>query len=65
MRTLDVFEVGETVLIKATVTQVFFDKDRVTYALKDGINNIPYQNRYSMKDILPYGGEGENNETTI
>ena len=63
MRTIEIFEVGETVLIKAKVSQVFIDKDRVTYALKDGINSIPYQNRYSMKDILPYNGsEDEESE---
>lgn len=66
MRTIEVFEAGETVLIKATVSQVHFEKDRVTYSLKDAISGTPYPNRFSEKDIIPFvedktaeEGEGE------
>ena len=54
MRTIKVFETGETVLIKAVVSQVIFEKDRITYTLKDAINGTAYQNRFSEKDIIPY-----------
>ena len=55
--TLDFYPEGSSVLIKATVQKVHIDKDRVTYTLKDGINNIPYQNRFSDKDIFPLNEE--------
>lgn len=57
-KVLEVYTEGETVLIKAIVTKVHIDKDRVTYSLKDGTNNVPYQNRFSERDILPFLHEG-------
>ena len=60
---IDVHTEGETVLIKAIVTKVHLDKDRVTYSLKDAINNVPYQNRFSEKDILPYNGTADEEAT--
>lgn len=57
-KVLEVYTEGETVLIKAIVTKVHIDKDRVTYSLKDGTNNVPYQNRFAERDILPFLHEG-------
>lgn len=53
-RRIDVYDEGETVLIKAIVTKCHLDKDRVSYSLKDGINGVPYTNRFSDKDIIAY-----------
>ena len=57
MRTIKVFETGETVLIKAVVSKVIFEKDRITYILKDSISGTAYQNKFSEKDIIPYEEE--------
>jgi hypothetical protein len=62
-KVLEVYTEGETVLIKAIVTKVHIDKDRVTYSLKDGTNNVPYQNRFAERDILPFLHEGSTEET--
>ena len=55
MRTLRIYEVGEEVLIKARVSQVYIEKDRVSYTLTDE-HNVPYKNRFSMKNIVPIDG---------
>lgn len=54
MKTIKIFETGETVLIKAVVSKVIFEKDRITYTLKDSISGTAYQNKFSEKDIIPY-----------
>lgn len=58
MRTLTIYEVGETVLVKAKVSNVHIEKDKVSYTLTDE-NNVPYKNRFSTKDIVPLEQESE------
>ena len=62
MRTVKIFETGETVLIKAVVSKVTLDKDRISYTLKDAISGTVYQNRFSEKDIIPFEGQEESEE---
>jgi len=56
MKKLLIYEEGETVLIKARISKVFIDKDRVSYVLTDE-HNIEFKNRFSSKDIMPYEQE--------
>lgn len=53
MKTIKVFEENETVWIRAKVARVIFDKDKITYELKDYNNEQPYLTRFSEKDITP------------
>lgn len=54
MKTVRVYEEGETVMIKAKVAKVIFDKDRITYELKDFGNDQRYLTKFTEKDILPF-----------
>ena len=59
MKTVRVYEEGETVMIKAKVSKVIFDKDRISYELKDFGNDQRYLTKFSDKDILPFEEEAE------
>lgn len=59
MKTIEIYEAGETVLIKAKISKVIFDKDRISYELKDFGNDQKYLCRFSSKDIMPYIPENE------
>lgn len=63
MKTVNVYEEGETVLIKAKIARVIFDKDKITYELKEYGNDHRYSTRFTEKEITPYkGGEEEEDE---
>lgn len=51
MKTVDVYEVGEEVLIKAKVSAVYFEKDRISYELKDCVTGKKYEYKFSDKDM--------------
>ena len=59
MKTVNVYEEGETVLIKAKIARVIFDKDKITYELKEYGNDHRYSTRFTEKEITPYKGEEE------
>ena len=54
MKHLDVYQENETVMIKAKIARVIFEKDKVSYELKDFNTEQRYLNKYSDKDVLPY-----------
>ena len=54
MKHLDVYQENETVMIKAKIAKVIFEKDKVSYELKDFNTEQRYLSKYSDKDILPY-----------
>ena len=59
MKTVNVYEEGETVLIKAKIARVIFDKDKITYELKEYGNDHRYSTRFTEKEITPYKDEEE------
>ena len=52
MKTVNIFEECEEVLIRATVSKVNIDKGRVSYTLKDSMGR-EYPQKYTDTDILP------------
>ena len=58
MKTIQIFEVGEDVLIRARVSQVIFEKDRIKYILED-TEGKKYNHHFSDKDITPFTEEEE------
>ena len=53
MKTLDVYQENETVMIKARISKVIFEKDKVSYELKHYDSEQKFLNRFSEKDIMP------------
>jgi hypothetical protein len=53
MKTVRVYEEGEVVMIKAKISRVIFEKDKISYELKDYENDQKYLHTYSDKDIEP------------
>ena len=67
MKTVNIYEVGETVLIKAKVAQIIPDKDRFVYELTADGETEKLKHRFQDKDITPvpeseYGNEDEQGE---
>ena len=67
MKTINIYEVGETVLIKAKVTAIIPDKDRFVYELTADGETDKLKHRFQDKDITPvseseYGDEDEQGE---
>lgn len=59
MRTVKIYEEGETVMIKAKISKVIFDKDKITYELRDFNTDQAYLSKFTEKDIVPYLEEEE------
>jgi hypothetical protein len=53
MKTVNIYEVGETVLIKAKVTAIIPDKDRFVYELTADGETDKLKHRFQDKDINP------------
>lgn len=53
MKTVNIYEVGETVLIKAKVTAIIPDKDRFVYELTADGETEKLKHRFQDKDITP------------
>ena len=53
MKTVNIYEVGETVLIKAKVSQIVPDKDRFVYELTADGETERLKHRFQDKDIYP------------
>lgn len=53
MRTVRIYEEGETVMIKAKISKVIFEKERITYELKDYLSDQRYMSRFTDKEIMP------------
>ena len=49
MRTVRIYEEGETVMIKAKISKVIFEKERITYELKDYLSDQRYMSRFTDK----------------
>ena len=67
MKTVNIYEVGETVLIKAKVTAIIPDKDRFVYELTADGETDKLKHRFQDKDITAvpeneYGDEDEQGE---
>jgi len=54
MKTFDVYQENETVMIKAKIARVIFEKDKVSYELKDYNTDQRFLNKFSEKDVIPY-----------
>lgn len=53
MKTIEVYEVGEQVLIPAVVTAIIPDKDRFTYEITVSGETEKLKHRFQHKDITP------------
>jgi hypothetical protein len=53
MKTIEVYEVGEKVLIPAVVTAIIPDKDRFTYEITVSGDTGKLKHRFQHKDITP------------
>ena len=56
-RKVEVYNEGETVMIKAKIARVHFEKERVSYELNDFNTGQRYLNRFSDKDIMTFKEE--------
>ena len=64
MKTVNIYEVGETVLIKAKVTAIIPDKDRFVYELTADGETDKLKHRFQDKDItsIPESEHGDEDE---
>lgn len=53
MKTIEVYEVGEQILIPAVVTAIIPDKDRFTYEITVSGETGKLKHRFQHKDITP------------
>lgn len=53
MKMIEVYEQGEEVLIRAKVSRVIFDKNRISYELTDYVTGKKYDYHFSDKDLRP------------
>lgn len=53
MKTIEIYEVGEEVLIRAKVSAIIPDKDRFTYELTVSGETDKLKHRFQDKDLKP------------
>lgn len=63
MKTIEVYEVGEEVLIKGTVTAIIPDKERFTYEITVAGETEKLKHRFQHKDITPIQDAASDPET--
>ena len=51
MKSIEVYEEGETVMIRARISKVIFDKDKILYEVED-LGGKKYLNKFLAKDIV-------------
>ena len=62
MKTFNMYEEGEEVLIRAKVSRMYMDKGRILYVLKDSMgNDYPY--KFKDADLMPIPIEEETEES--
>lgn len=61
MRTIDIYDIGEEVLIRAKVTDIVVDKGEIKYKIKDEHSNNDLSHLYTDHQLIPYE-EAKNEE---
>lgn len=61
MKTVDMYEIGEQVLIRATVVDVIVDHGKLKYKLKAENTNNELEHMFSDKQIIQIPEDFENN----
>lgn len=54
MKTVDIYEIGEEVLIRAKVTDIVVDKGEIKYKIKDEHSNNDLSHLYTDHQLIPY-----------
>ena len=52
MKTLNIYEEGEEVLVRAKVSKISIEKDKVSYQLMDATGNL-YPHKFTDKELIP------------
>lgn len=53
MKTVDMYEVGESVLIKAVVTDIVVENGELKYMIKTEHSNNDLDHKFSDKQLIP------------
>ena len=63
MRTIDIYEIGEEVLIRAKVTDIIVENGEVKYRVKAEHSNNELDHKFTDHQMIPYEGPAsEENE---
>lgn len=54
MKTIDIYDIGEDVLIRAKVTDIVVDKGEIKYKIKDEHSNNDLSHLYTDHQLIPY-----------
>lgn len=56
MRTVDIYDIGEEVLIRAKVTDIIVENGEVKYRIKAEHSNNDLDHKYTDHQLMPYSG---------
>lgn len=56
MRTIDIYDIGEEVLIRAKVTDIIVENGEVKYRIKAEHSNNELDHKFTDHQLMPYSG---------